>query len=253
MHHMYTVGMDTDARAYFTAATMIIAIPTGIKIFSWLATMWGGFVNIQAVAMKFAIGFIILFTIGGVTGVLLANSGIDVAMHDTYYVVAHFHYVLSMGAVFGMFIGFYYWINKIAGVFYPNFWGNLHFITFFIGVNCTFFPMHFLGLAGMPRRIPDYSTEYYVWNNVASMGSMLTVQSALVFWVVLNRVITRHTEKYHVSNFNYYYYYVWRPEKRVSFVGNNTMFRYKEPTLFNYSYFRKRKGGLNVANIDLNM
>ncbi len=193
-HHMFTVGLDIDTRAYFTAATMIIAVPTGIKVFSWLATMWGGSIKFNT-PMFFINGFIFLFTVGGVTGVMLANSGINTLMHDTYYVVAHFHYVLSMGAVFGVFAAWYYWIEKMTGLAYPELLGQIHFWLFFVGVNLTFFPMHFLGLAGMPRRIPDYPDAYAGWNAVSSFGSNISAVSGLLFFYIVYVTLTQKNKK----------------------------------------------------------
>ena len=189
-HHMYTVGMNVDLKAYFIAATMVIAVPTGIKIFSWIATMWGGSIEFK-VPMLWAIGFIFLFTVGGVTGVVLANAGIDHALHDTYYVVAHFHYVLSLGAVFGLFAGWYYWFEKMFGIKYNGMIGGLHFWLMFVGSNVLFFPQHFLGLQGMPRRYIDYADGFQTWHYVSSVGYAITLVATLVFFIGLAEAMIR--------------------------------------------------------------
>jgi cytochrome c oxidase subunit 1 len=183
-HHMFTVGIGLNLQAYFTMASMVIAVPTGIKVFSWIATMWGGSLDFRT-PLLWAIGFVFVFTVGGVTGVVLANAGVDFQFQDTYYVVAHFHYVLSLGAVFAIFAGFYYWFEKMWGVKYNEALGRLHFAVTFIGVNVIFFPMHFLGLQGMPRRYVDYPDAFAEWNLVSSVGYVITLAGLAIFLVTL--------------------------------------------------------------------
>jgi cytochrome c oxidase subunit 1 len=187
-HHKYVVGLDIDSRAYFTAATIIIALPTGVKIFSWLATIYGGRLHYYAPKM-FALGFLILFTFGGFTGIILANASIDVALHDTYYVVGHFHYVLSLGAVISLFAAFYYWVGKITGYNYNEKWALIHYWTFLIAINIVFKPMHFLGMSGMPRRISDFADGFAGWNHIMTLGSILTVFSVLLFMYIVSNTI----------------------------------------------------------------
>ncbi|MEX0366832.1 MAG: cbb3-type cytochrome c oxidase subunit I, partial [Ruegeria sp.] len=183
-HHMYTVGMSLNQQAYFMLATMVIAVPTGVKVFSWIATMWGGSVEFKT-PMLWAFGFLFLFTVGGVTGIVLSQAAVDRYYHDTYYVVAHFHYVMSLGAVFAIFAGIYFYFPKMTGRRYPEWAGKVHFWTMFIGANITFFPQHFLGRQGMPRRYIDYPEAYAYWNEWSSWGAFLSFASFLFFFGVI--------------------------------------------------------------------
>jgi cytochrome c oxidase subunit 1 len=189
-HHMYTVGLSLNTQRYFVFATMVIAVPTGVKVFSWIATMWGGSISMRP-PMLWSMGFIFLFTVGGVTGVVLANAGVDRALHETYYVVAHFHYTMSLGAVFTIFAGFYYWFPKMTGYMYNEKLANLHFWLLFVGVNVVFFPQHFLGLAGMPRRYVDYPDAYAMWNMVSSIGALIAFCATAVFLYTVYEAFSR--------------------------------------------------------------
>ncbi len=189
-HHMFTVGMSLQLTLYFQTASMIIAVPTGIKVFSWLATMWGGSIDFKT-PMLWALGFILVFTVGGVTGVALASAALDQSVHDTYYVVAHFHYVLSLGAIFSIFAAFYYWFEKITGLKYNELLGKIHFWIFLIGTNLIFFPQHFLGLQGMPRRYADYPEAFAFWNKVSSIGYVIMASSMIFFFAMLIEAFVR--------------------------------------------------------------
>lgn len=230
-HHMYTVGLDVDTRAYFTSATMIIAIPTGIKIFSWLGTLYGGSIRLVT-PMLFGLGFILLFTIGGVTGVILANASLDIALHDTYYIVAHFHYVLSMGAVYSIFGGIYYWMAKLTGKNYNELLGQIHYWTLFIGVNLTFFPMHFLGIAGMPRRIMDYPDAYSSWNGVISLGSLISLVSVLIFIYIIYDVLTNDDYALDSNNWRQLGYYTSEKDSLSSLNGTSLEWLISSPSGF---------------------
>src|SRR5690606_17499683 len=189
-HHMYTSGISLESQRYFAVASMVIAVPTGIKVFSWIATMWGGSISFR-VPMLWATGFVLLFTIGGVTGIVLASPGTDRVLHDTYYVIAHFHYVLSLGAAFAIFAAFYFWFPKMTGYLYNERLGQIHFWLMFVGVNLVFFPQHFLGLAGMPRRYADYPDAYAGWNAVSSIGAYVSTAGLVVFFIALAEAFLR--------------------------------------------------------------
>ncbi|WP_305971845.1 MULTISPECIES: cytochrome c oxidase subunit I [unclassified Mameliella] len=202
-HHMYTVGMSLTQQSYFMLATMVIAVPTGVKVFSWIATMWGGSIEMKT-PMLWAFGFLFLFTVGGVTGVVLSQAGVDRAYHDTYYVVAHFHYVMSLGAVFAIFAGVYFYFPKMSGRMYSEFWGKIHFWMMFIGANLTFFPQHFLGRQGMPRRYIDYPEAFATWNYISSWGALLSFASFVLFFGIMFHALTRGARASEANPWNEY-------------------------------------------------